>query len=369
MRDLDLSLLRASTARAETRAATQRRPSALPMTSSDAKPVHSAFAQLVKAESGNPARIPVEKGDTLISMTKRFMRAQQQNPTDGEVYKLSMAVAKHNRLANPNLIHVGQVLDFSALSAASVANPNSEPSTSAVALPMSDPSPPAPTSPMAGVTAPQTSAPPQTTPMKLVVVGDSIAVGIGGALLKQSGVKPEFAEGRKFLQQVSDQYVVDATGGHSSPQILKKLSANPMVKHADVAILSVGTNDWVNSKVNAYYTPERITANLQKIRAEVNAKDHVWVLPYDEQAKALVLKVAQEHGDKTLDLEPFQKADRYHPRSYADIAKSLNQSLNSASLGAYRPAPTAGQEASNGSSSTWVSTQSALMSRPTPLVR
>ena len=340
MRDLDLSLLRPSTARVETRAAALRRPNGMPIASSDAKAGQGAFAQFVKAESGDPARMPVEKGDTLISMTKRFMRAQHQNPTDGEVYKLSMAVAKHNRLANPNLIHVGQVLDFSAL-----------------------------TSPIAAASTPQPSEPPQTAPMKLVVVGDSIAVGIGGALLKQSGVKPEFAEGRKFLQQVSDQYVVDATGGHSSPQILKKLSANPMVKHADVAILSVGTNDWVNSKVNAYYTPERITANLQKIRAEVNAKDHVWVLPYDEQAKALVLKVAQEHGDKTLDLEPFQKADRYHPRSYADIAKSLTQSLTTASLNAQQPAPAAAQEVSKGPSSTWVSTQSALMSRPTPLVR
>ena len=168
---------------------------------------------------------------------------------------------------------------------------------------------------------------------------------------------------------MSDQYVVDATGGHSSPQILKKLSANPLVKHADVAILSVGTNDWVNSSVNAYYTPERITSNLQKIRAEVNAKEHVWVLPYDEQAKALVLKVAQEHGDKTLDLGSFQKADRYHPRNYADIAKSLTQSLNTANSLERSAAMSVSQESPASTPIQWVSTQSALMSRPQPLLK
>lgn len=345
MKDFDIHMFQQRLATVQGRAPSAQLQ-ASSATESNVKATDASFSRLMQAEANRGSRIAVEKGDTLISMTKRFMRAQQLNPSDADLYKFSMEVARHNRLSNPNLIRVGQVLDFSSLSGSALSS----------------------TQPRASESLPPPSGlPPQG--LKLVVVGDSIAVGIGGALLKQSGVKPEFSEGRKFLKQVSDQYVVDATGGHSSPQILKKLSANPLVKHADVAILSVGTNDWVNSSVNAYYTPERITSNLQKIRAEVNAKEHVWVLPYDEQAKALVLKVAQEHGDKTLDLGSFQKADRYHPRNYADIAKSLTQSLNTASSLERSAAMSVSQESPASTPIQWVSTQSALMSRPQPLLK
>ncbi len=159
---------------------------------------------------------------------------------------------------------------------------------------------------------------------KIAIVGDSIAVGIGGALLEQSGITPEFAPGRKFLKQSQGRFAVNAVGGHSSPQTLDQLNKHNGVKNAELAIISVGTNDFLNSSVNKYYTPERITQNLQRIRTELNAKERVWVLPYDTKARQLVQSVAKEHGDKTIDLAQFKPADSYHPRNYAAIATSIS---------------------------------------------
>ena len=159
---------------------------------------------------------------------------------------------------------------------------------------------------------------------KIAIVGDSIAVGIGGALLQQSGITPEFAVGRKFLKQSQGHFAVNAVGGHSSPQTLEQLNKHSRVKNAELAIISIGTNDFLNSSVNNYYTPKRITQNLQRIRTELNAKERVWILPYDTKASELVQSVAKEYGDKTIDLAQFKAADRYHPRNYAAIATSIS---------------------------------------------
>lgn len=91
-------------------------------------------------------------------------------------------------------------------------------------------------------------------------------------MLQQSGITPDFAPGRKFLTQSQGSLAVNAVGGHSSPQILDQLNKHAGVKNAELAIISVGTNDFVNSTFNKSYTPERITQNLQRIRSELNAK-------------------------------------------------------------------------------------------------
>ncbi len=337
------------------------------------------FAQaLVKASPGEASKgnwVTVEKGDTLINLTRRQWMAQQQaqsstqsstqsqtkslNPT--ELYKLSLQVAKNNGLNDPNLIRVGQQLDFS-----SIHKPEAKPSADPLA---SRPEAKPPTDALASrqdlppVAEERTSAPASASakPQKVAVVGDSIAVGIGGALIKQSGITPTFADGRKFLNQVTDQLVVDATGGHSSPQILRKLNANPQIQNADLAIISVGTNDLVNSTVNAYYTPDRITTNLQKIRDSMHAKSNLWVLPYDEKARDLVMNVAQRNGDQTLDLAAFQKADRYHPKNYSEIAKAL--SVNLAGKGTEPSTVQNAQLTQNLQANAWPSTLSALMAR------
>jgi lysophospholipase L1-like esterase len=127
-----------------------------------------------------------------------------------------------------------------------------------------------------------------------------------------------------------------------------------------LAIISIGTNDIVNQPVNAYYSPQQITQNLKNIRAGLGAEKNLWVLPYDPQARALVLNVAQQFGDQTLDLADFKKADRYHPLKYGDIANALRpsiaQALDAAMQKAAKQTPPL--------SAPWASTSAVLSNRP-----
>ena len=322
-------------------------------------PFQETLAQVQPTGPQGGKQVRVQTGETLIGITRKVLQDQGQTPSEAEVHRVAMAVAKNNALANPNLIRAGQTLTFPGITLArkppELETPTPTPTpTSTPTLPartankaLTDTPPVAPVAPLA-------TAPARTGP-KIAIVGDSIAVGIGGAVLKQSGITPEFAPGRKFLTQHQGSFAVNAVGGHSSPQILSQLNKDAGVKNADLAIISVGTNDFVNSPVNKYYTPERITQNLQRIRTELNAKDRVWVLPYDPKARELVQSVANERGDKTIDLGQFQPADRYHPRNYAAIASSISPLLNQIQS-AQAAAPMPHQQA-------WVSTQNALLAR------
>lgn len=314
-----------------------------------------AFARIEPSESSLSDRVRVQKGDTLLGLTRQYLQSKGQTTSAPDVYRTAMSIAKHNGLANPDLILAGQVLDFSSVGATAVPERRSAPSA---ALSANTPSPPGP------ARAPIAPGPAVVSEGqgKIAVIGDSIAVGIGGALLERSGIKPEFAPGRKFLTQSHNSYVVDATGGHSSPQILDRLRKNPAVRHADVAIISVGTNDLVNSTVNKYYTPERITQNLQRIRGELGAKERIWVLPYDPQARELVEAVARENGDKTVDLAQFRPADRYHPRNYSAIAGTIAPFLSSSGSGVTDPT---GFDRTRylDQKQAWLSTQDALRTK------
>lgn len=303
----------------------------------------------------NRESVQVQRGDTLTGLSRKYLHEQGQTPNASEVHRMAMSVAKNNSLANPNLIRVGQTLNFSATHFSDTHSALK--SRELVSTPTSNPTKPDKAALQPSLTPPSASWSAGTGP-KVAIVGDSIAVGIGGAMLQQSGITPEFAPGRKFLTQSQGSFAVNAVGGHSSPQILDQLNKHAGVKNAELAIISVGTNDFVNSTVNKYYTPERITQNLQRIRSELNAKERVWVLPYDPQARELVASVARERGDKTVDLTQFQPADRYHPRNYAAIANSISPLLSQLNQ-AQAAAPGADQQQA------WVSTQNALLARST----
>lgn len=309
---------------------------------------HHTFAQIQPTITAASTQVRVQHGDTLIGLTRKYLSHQGISTTSAELYVRAMALAKQNRLENPDLIRVGQTLNFS----------NARPSV-----------PPAQISEQPATAQPQLGRSTQSQQLadhiatdynKVAVVGDSIAVGIGGALLERDGITPQFAAGRKFLSQTKGNYVIDATGGHSSPQILDQLHRNPNIKNAELAIISVGTNDFVNSKVNGYYTPERITRNLESIRSELKAKKSIWVLPYDLKAKELVESVARHHGDQTIDLAQFRAADRYHPQNYNAIASNLSSLLtvqNSTAIKAENLKDGLDQQ------SGWASTQNVLLAR------
>lgn len=61
------------------------------------------------------ATVKVQRGDTLIGLVKAQQRQQGQPISDHRAYRLAHQIAADNRIANPDLIHPGQNIDFSRL--------------------------------------------------------------------------------------------------------------------------------------------------------------------------------------------------------------------------------------------------------------
>jgi GH24 family phage-related lysozyme (muramidase) len=133
-------------------------------------------------------------------------------------------------------------------------------------------------------------APPTVPNGNIVVVGDSIAVGTGS--------------------RIKDA-IVAAKVGDSSTAIANKVADNPSIKGFVNAIISAGSNDPTNPQ---------LTNNLSKIRSSLQARNYIWLLPYNSQAKATVSNFAQSNGDKTIDLSTFPTGDNLHPKNYGLVA-------------------------------------------------
>ena len=135
----------------------------------------------------------------------------------------------------------------------------------------------------------------------IVVVGDSIAVGIGQSI---KGA------------------VVNATVGINSSRILSNISSDSKVQGAKLAIVSAGSNDIVKGKGN----PQQLTANIAAIKDALNAEKYVWILPYDKIANDAVSKAVG--SDKTIDLTSYPSTDGLHPSSYNTVANDARAGLN-----------------------------------------
>lgn len=136
---------------------------------------------------------------------------------------------------------------------------------------------------------------------KVVVVGDSIAVGIGSQI---SGA------------------IVDAKVGISSGAVLAKASSNANLKDADLAIVSAGTNDYPQANGGKNKNPQLTISNIQSIRSALGAKKCVWILPFNRKAAKDILSAVG--GDDTVDLASISSPspDGLHPSSYASVAKA-----------------------------------------------
>jgi peptidoglycan hydrolase-like protein with peptidoglycan-binding domain len=133
----------------------------------------------------------------------------------------------------------------------------------------------------------------------IVVVGDSIAVGIG---------------------QATKGSTVNATVGINSSKILANIT--PDLKNAKLAIISAGSNDIVKGKGD----PRKLASNLAAIKAALSAEKYVWILPYDDVANKVVAAAAG--GDKTVNLKSFPTADGLHPSNYVAVANAARAGLN-----------------------------------------
>jgi peptidoglycan hydrolase-like protein with peptidoglycan-binding domain/lysophospholipase L1-like esterase len=137
--------------------------------------------------------------------------------------------------------------------------------------------------------------------VNIVVVGDSIAVGIGQAI---KGA------------------VVNATVGIGSSKILSNVSSDSTVQGAKLAIVSAGSNDIVKGKGD----PQKLIANIAAIKDALNAEKYVWILPYDKVASEAVSKAIG--GDKTVDLKSYPSSDGLHPSNYNAVATAARAGLN-----------------------------------------
>ncbi len=128
-----------------------------------------------------------------------------------------------------------------------------------------------------------------------VLIGDSIAVGVGQAW-------PEC----ETIAQV----------GITSVRYLTTLLP-PGRLDADLAVISLGVNDDA--------TVETMD-NLRQVRARMAARRVVWLLPgLKDHVRDIIRTVAAEHGDRTLDTRPQVGRDRLHPTGagYETIATTL----------------------------------------------
>ena len=133
---------------------------------------------------------------------------------------------------------------------------------------------------------------------KIVVVGDTIAQGIGSSIPKA---------------------VVVAGAGLDSASIASKIAGDNSVKGADLAIVSAGTYD-VKPGNYSLYDPDATGANLRAIKKTLGAKKIVWIRPYNAGVSKAVSKIASIDGDKQIDLKNYPTADKLIPSSYSDVA-------------------------------------------------
>ena len=134
-----------------------------------------------------------------------------------------------------------------------------------------------------------------------LILGDSIAVGLG--------------------QAMTECRTVAKSGIRSNPWI-EQFQYNPFYRDNifRVVVISLGTND---------FDYDNTEENLIKIRVGSRGQIVVWILPSETLKPAqrqTVIKVAEQFGDKVLDIGEFVGPDGIHPNSlqaYKNLSKNI----------------------------------------------
>lgn len=122
-----------------------------------------------------------------------------------------------------------------------------------------------------------------------VVLGDSIAVGIGS---------------------VSPQCQTIAKVGINSKNFVV---SNRYIPKAKTTIISLGSNDG-NADFSKY---------LRELRKRASGKV-IWILSANnDKARQIALNIARQNGDSVVYLSSFATADGIHPKSYSSVAKKI----------------------------------------------
>lgn len=121
-----------------------------------------------------------------------------------------------------------------------------------------------------------------------LVLGDSIAVGVGSASHCQTIAKVGI-NSKNFV--VSHSYI----------------------PKANTTVISLGSNDG-NADFSKY---------LKQLRAKVSGKV-IWILSNNNaKARKIALNIARQNGDSVVYLSSFATADGVHPKNYRSIAEKI----------------------------------------------
>ena len=121
------------------------------------------------------------------------------------------------------------------------------------------------------------------------VAGDSIAVGVASQL----------------------HWAHDAKVGAPSKDIIHRVPHG----HFHFLVLSAGSNDPMNP---------HLADNLNAMRRRAGG-GVLWIAPVNAHARAVVTRVAHEHGDQVVTFTPGH--DHIHPRSYAELAHRIQHAM------------------------------------------
>lgn len=142
---------------------------------------------------------------------------------------------------------------------------------------------------------PLADQPPPVTKGPSVIVGDSIAIGLGPKI-KGS--------------------LVSASPTETSGQLVSRLQGNTTVTQFVNAVVSTGSYGSED--------PATLTQNLQTIRTLLQAKKYIWILPYNAQANIAVSDFADSNGDAVVNLQTFSTNDNVHPLDYPLVANQAS---------------------------------------------
>jgi len=126
-----------------------------------------------------------------------------------------------------------------------------------------------------------------------VVVGDSLAAGVGTAINRQvTGTSCRIAARRE------------------EPASRIRRTMEPVV--ADVAIVSAGANDAASPT---------LAQDIRIIRSMIRARQVIWLLPRNRRAAAAARAVCLRTGDVAVDLIGYVSDDGIHPRDYRPVSR------------------------------------------------
>lgn len=125
--------------------------------------------------------------------------------------------------------------------------------------------------------------------LECVVVGDSIAVGIGSVLTECRTIAKVGINSKDFVTH------------------------HKHLPKSNETIISLGSNDG-QANYSSY---------LISLRKNIKGKV-IWILPNNNvKTRAAIVAIANQYSDRIVYLSKYKSADGVHPKSYNQIAKDI----------------------------------------------